>query len=511
MSTKKLLLSMFLVVVLNTIGTAQVNEWGWDWKDSSKIAAKDMPQQNEFLNNNFPYPAKPRDQWELGLGVGTSMIIGDVRSKAGFGGTITARKALGHVISLRLGYTGSFNSGKPSSYGVLIGEKSYKTQTHNGSLDLIASLNTSRFYKANPKYNIYVLGGFGISATQVQIENNGAYNIFYGFRQPDHQAGLLTTVGGNKVNDRYGWSVFATVNFGAGFAYKINDKVNVGLEQKVFFTSPGYDYSDGFKSGNSNDYYSFTSVKLNLNIGNKSKRVQPLYWINPNNYIYNEVNKPQHMKMPKVKLDDKDGDGVTDQFDLEPNTPAGAKVDTHGRSLDTDGDGVPDFKDKEILTSQKCFPVNNDGVGTCPEPSCCKEMADEVSKLKEELATKATKPSLDPNLGELPSIHFTGKNNSKLDKEALGLLAGIAQKMKDNPNSRVKVIGYGSTDKKAQQASWEKVNAVIKYLVEKQGIAENRFIFTYGQDGDANTVDVQFTAEEGPNTVPAPHPNLKNK
>ena len=138
-------------------------------------------------------------------------------------------------------------------------------------------------------------------------------------------------------------------------------------------------------------------------------------------------------------------------------------------------------------------------------------MKDEVSKLKEELATKLTKPSLDPNLGELPSIQFKGKNNSKLDKVAQDLLASIAQKMKNNPNSRVKVIGYGATDKKAQQASWEKVNAVIKYLVEKQGIAENRFIFTYGQEGDPNTVDVQFTAEEGPNVVPAPHPNLKGK
>jgi hypothetical protein len=30
-------------------------------------------------------------------------------------------------------------------------------------------------------------------------------------------------------------------------------------------------------------------------------------------------------------------------------------VDTHGRALDTDGDGVPDYLDKELLTQQKCF------------------------------------------------------------------------------------------------------------------------------------------------------------
>ncbi|MBC7587446.1 MAG: hypothetical protein H7178_03720, partial [Chitinophagaceae bacterium] len=61
-----------------------------------------------------------------------------------------------------------------------------------------------------------------------------------------------------------------------------------------------------------------------------------------------------------------------------------------------------------------------------------------------------------------------------------------------------------------QQMSWERVNAIIKYLVEKQGISESRLIFSYGQEGDADTVDLQGTTEDGPNTVPAPHPNLKN-
>ena len=75
-------------------------------------------------------------------------------------------------------------------------------------------------------------------------------------------------------------------------------------------------------------------------IGNKA--VEPLWWLNPLDYAYKEVNKPRHMKLPKPVLDDADGDGVTDQFDQEPNTPAGAPVDTHGVSRDTDGDGVPD-------------------------------------------------------------------------------------------------------------------------------------------------------------------------
>ncbi len=239
----------------------------------------------------------------------------------------------------------------------------------------------------------------------------------------------------------------------------------------------------------------------------KKNKTEPLWWINPNNYVYNELNEPKHMKLPKVVLPDADGDGVTDQFDLEPNTPAGAQVDNHGVAKDTDGDGVPDFKDKELLSSQKCFPVNNDGVGTCPESACCKELRDEIKVLKE--TSFANNKKVECNISALPSVQF--KSGARLTKDAETVLAAAATQLKSSPDCKVKVIGYGASSKSAQQMSYEKVSAVIKFLVERQGIAENRVIFVYGQDGDSNTVDLQATTEEGPNSVPAPHPNLKSK
>jgi len=58
-------------------------------------------------------------------------------------------------------------------------------------------------------------------------------------------------------------------------------------------------------------------------------------------------------------------------LDREPNTPAGCPVNTHGVTADTDGDGVPDCKDKELITPTACQPVDADGVGHCPDPKCC--------------------------------------------------------------------------------------------------------------------------------------------
>jgi OOP family OmpA-OmpF porin len=43
---------------------------------------------------------------------------------------------------------------------------------------------------------------------------------------------------------------------------------------------------------------------------------------------------------------DTDGDGVSDRFDLCPNTPAGCKVDDYGCPWDSDGDGVCDGLDR---------------------------------------------------------------------------------------------------------------------------------------------------------------------
>ena len=499
-------LAMFMQVSL----FAQ-SDWGWDWKDSSKVAVKNLPQFNEFLNNQFPYPAKPKSQWELGIAAGLGSVLGDVKSNLGFTGSLSARKALGHVFSVRGSLTGVIASGTPTDYGASIGQVAYKNQAYILGVDAIASLNTSSHYRGNPKTNLYLLAGYSFIGTRVFYKDAlGAqpdqYSIFYGQRpgMSNTSKGLIgTAFGSTEVNGRKSWSLLSGLNIGAGIAFKLSDGVNLGVEQKYIFTAPGYDYLDGWKEENNNDFYSLTTLRLNINIGNKSKRVQPLYWINPNNYVYNELNAPKHMKLPKQVLADADNDGVTDQFDLEPNTPKGAPVDTHGVAKDSDGDGIPDYKDKELLTQQKCFPVNNEGVGNCPEAECCKEMKDMMSNMKN------NRNAGECTIGALPSVQFKG--STKLSKNAQAILAAAAAKLRATPACNVKVIGYGASSKSAQQQSWERVNAVIMYLVEKQGIAESRLLFVYAQDGDPNTVDLQGTTEDGPNSVPAPHPNLKSK
>jgi len=536
MAIKRIIFILGLTILTQGFLLAQ-NDAGYNWRDSSKISTKNMPQHNEFMNNEYPYPAKPNSQLELGFSGGFSRILGDISPQMGYTAGISLRKALGHTFSVRAGVSGAVNKGidyRPrNSSGIQTGiwtqfypgstpfVANFKNRMLQGSLDLIASLNTKSHYRGNPKWDVYGLMGYTFSMVDVDVDalkGNTPYNfgsIDFSKSRKDIRSALKNLLDGTYENNadvvngnrspigRYRNNVLQRhgVSVGFGAAYKLSDKVNLGVEQK--FINMWDDNLDGVNTTTrGNDIQSTTSVRLNFNIGNTSKKVAPLWWINPNNYVYNEINKPQHMKMPKVVLPDADGDGVTDQFDLEPNTPAGAPVDNHGRAKDSDGDGVPDYKDKELLTSQKCFPVNTDGVGTCPEPSCCKELRDEIKNLQ-------VAPKVECNLSSLPSVQFKS-GNAKLNNDAMAVLASAASQIKNNPNCNVKVIGYGATDKRSQQLSWDRVNAVITYLVEKQGVSQDRFIFTYGQgSGENNTVDLQATLDEGPNTIPAPHPNLK--
>jgi outer membrane protein OmpA-like peptidoglycan-associated protein len=556
MASKKLTLLIGLLCLFLSYSQAQVGS-SYDVRDSSLIPTKRLAQHNEFLNNAYPFPAKPRNEWELGIKGGYTTGFTDVHNwgpTGGFG--VHLRKALGYVFSLRaeydwirlrgLNYQPSSAYGKNHVLSSYYGDGSsgnllfynYRSTVHELSLQGVFSLNNINFHKAKTGWNAYLFGGIGamtystfyktVDATGTAYDYGAVVTQFNGQFDYKHRKDIRKAVKNvltgswstmaerGSTNGTLGGAPLSVVGVaGIGFQFKLNNRFNLALEDKFTFTTT--DLLDGQQwQGNftptavnsiaqtkSADSYNFLSLGLNYNIGKHA--VEPLWWLNPLDYAYNEINAPRHMKLPKPVLDDADGDGVTDQFDLEPNTPKGCPVDSHGVSRDTDGDGVPDCKDKELITPTQCQPVDADGVGKCPDPQCCKD-------LKAYIDSNGVGSRSKCNVGDLPSITFKGRSVT-LSKDGQALLAGTAEKLKNNPNCKIAVIGYGESSKAAQQLSWDRVNAVINYLVEKEGISADRFIFRYGQSGgEENTVDLKDgTGEEGPNTVPAPHPNLRKK
>ncbi|MES1224052.1 MAG: hypothetical protein ABUT20_51635, partial [Bacteroidota bacterium] len=130
MASKKYSFLTGLMCLLASYGFSQMGT-SYDVKDSSVIPSKRMPQHTEFLNGTYNYPAKPRNQWEVGVKVGTFTVSGDVPAvfpTPGFG--VHVRKAFGYVFSMRLEYM--YGIGKGLSWKPAENYAKNKAWTDNG-------------------------------------------------------------------------------------------------------------------------------------------------------------------------------------------------------------------------------------------------------------------------------------------------------------------------------------------------------------------------------------------
>ncbi|OJW82596.1 MAG: hypothetical protein BGO69_05775 [Bacteroidetes bacterium 46-16] len=529
----------------------------YDVMDSNYVPKYRMDQHRKFMNHQYFFPAKPRNMWEIGLGGGLYNVIGDVPSLmlwqgGGYGFHFHVRKAWGYVISTRLQYNYGVGKGQawqssenyrynPAWNGAGVASYNYagnatgapvdqvyynyKMTSHQINLDLIATTNNIRFHKARTGMSVYGFLGLGALMYHTMINAAGPGDQPYNFSDivgntpqihENRKAirdklkaamdNTYETEAETENGRRYGGKIGSyakkfTPSLGVGMAFRVSKRVNISLEDRLSIPWDD-DLVDGQRwaeqvygspvQTQNNDMINYFSLGLNFNLGNKKKNVEPLYWLNPLDYAYSELNSPRHMLLPDPVLPDADGDGITDQFDKCPGTPAGVAVDSHGCPMDTDGDGVPDFRDKQLITPTECQPVDADGVGKCPCPEGCGTAA--------------------PACGNIGSGAINFDNNSSRIRPTMQVqLATLAAQMQANPTCKVVITGSGNGSKLQQQRSWDRVNAIIEYMSEKHGIDRNRFIFQYGQPGDANSVMYRsaMSGEEGPANVAPPFPNLR--
>ena len=169
-----ILVSVFLLI--STLSFGQMSDVTNQWKDSSKVAAKDLAQFTEFSKNAYIYPAKPNSMWEMGLSVGVTTLLGDLNNANGIGASLTFRKSISHVFSVRP-YLSGFQVSGTSPYS---SAKDFKTKSLGLGIDFIASLSAISNYRGNPKMDIYLLAGAGFSSAHVEQKNAaGVYKMYY--------------------------------------------------------------------------------------------------------------------------------------------------------------------------------------------------------------------------------------------------------------------------------------------------------------------------------------------
>ena len=388
--------------------------------------------------------------------------------------------------------------------------QNYKSKVQDISLQTVATITNIRFHKQKSAASVYAGAGVGLAFWNTKVNALDASGNNYAPIFASAQSGsgsyasrkdVLATLK-DRMDDTYETQAdqggLRTAKSGSnlvkpsasillGIEVKLSKRINLALEDRQTFVKSDLvdgqqyqasPYGDAAKSGEY-DSWNFFSLGLNINVGNKTKTVQPLWWLNPLDYAYSELNNPKHMKLPKPVFADTDGDGVTDQLDKEPSTPAGCPVDTHGVTRDTDGDGVPDCKDKQLITPTECQPVDASGVGKCPEPACCNEMKDLISKMSLKPACPVDYPSI-------------SMKSTKLSKDAKAMLASVQSKLKNSPTCSITLTAYPAASKAQQSIADKKLDAIKNYLVEKLGIGADRVSTEKSiGGGDQNTIDIK--------------------
>lgn len=147
---------------------------------------------------------------------------------------------------------------------------------------------------------------------------------------------------------------------------------------------------------------------------------------------------------------DSDGDGVPDYRDQCPGTPAGVEVDANGCPLDSDNDGVPDYRD-QCPNTPAGVEVNALG---CPESLVLRDV----------------------NF-EFDSAQLTGP--------AQQVLNGVAERLVSNPDVRVSIEGHTDSQGSAeynQRLSQERAQSVANYLASRGVSSSNMRAVGYGEE-----------------------------
>ena len=302
MAIKKYTLFLGLMVAALTT-QAQVAEWA----DSSLIPPSRLAQHNEFVNNQYNFPAKPRSQWEIGVKFGSPTMGSDVDAlNPNFGVGVHVRKALGYLVSVRgevftgtakglstqENYNYIFNRAWNKIYTPATDKVyyNYKTQLTDLSAQMLFSFANMLVHGAEAEISVYGIAGVGMTMYNVNVDATNAAGTKYNFNSigsnlSDSETrsalkalldGTYETAGDRKGNGTGPTTVVSTT-FGFGAAFKISKKINLAIENR--FTIVQDDLLDGQKWGPAysqnnfipalspnNDTYNFLSIGLNINI-----------------------------------------------------------------------------------------------------------------------------------------------------------------------------------------------------------------------------------------------------
>ncbi len=518
---KKLTLSVLAVVFASAFSFGQLRELdNGGVPNEDKISGSRMDQHEAFLDGEYRFPAKPRNMWTFGIEGGYDQINGDVRPEFGWDIGANFRKALGYATSIRFGanYMRPQGMDKTSSPSYLIGGSTkynraniinlgygeQATYIHSFEqtailpyLEFVLNLNNINFHREQTKW------GFELSAgpaaymwqTETTFNNVKVGGAGFGTTYPDIDLGHSDdTREDGFAGDNI---VIPALTSSLSLSYRASSRVAISARPRFTFTwddwLDGEAYDDtGMGIANSDyspnkDQNFAMNLGIDFALGNKDKRVQPLWWENPLNFTYPYLQDAYEFD-DEYLFEDSDGDGVVDRLDKEPDSPC-SFVDGGGVAIDSDKDGIVDCNDACPFTPAAVrSEIDENGCTPVVDKHCC----DEIDELRRLINQRPTTSVSTCETKRYASVTFP-ENSKTIPASQNSTIAGIAATLNEDPSCRIVLEGFATGRRKvAQQVAWARANAVAKALVDNYGISRNRLVIRYsGVEGYGDIVIVR--------------------
>jgi OOP family OmpA-OmpF porin len=273
--------------------------------------------------------------WSIGLNAGIlspKLATGGVndynKAEIDFGYGLSIRNQLAHSFGLQLdAHIGQvYSKNNPARDNRLNDATKFGSATLSG----VVNVATIDFLRRKNSVNFFVNAGAGLVVYHPQFTlpngttpNTAAAGGFYNADGSKHYARELV------------------IPVGAGVKFRLTDMVALNFGYTENFVDG--DNFDGLnRAYPTKDHYSYGYGGVEFTLGSKSK--PSLEWVNPVAMMYDELYDEalrQEVAALKTRVGnvessvndlkkDSDGDGVSDQFDKCPNTPAGTVVDGAG-------------------------------------------------------------------------------------------------------------------------------------------------------------------------------------
>ncbi len=425
--------------------------------------------------------SKPKNEYQWGVGLGATHMFNGAFGIMGLFNAGALQGVADSNMDSKFDYKAMVASGIDPSGNYFKGmfyEASANlywdiTNTVFGINRMLRARNSGKDYK--PRWvSLYSYAGIGINYSSVKV-----YHL---------KTGLLDN-SGTFFN---GSTTSLVVPVGLGLKFKLSKLVDLGLEGSWHFTFT--DKLDGLEYEHHNnkrrdDFYSMIGATLTFKLGTKKRDKDHIEWRHPEENIYADLDRIE--KRVDKLYKDSDGDGVSDVFDKDNETPEGQKVYGDGTGVDSDRDGIPDEKDVEPFSDPgakvdengKAVDTDDDGVPDTRdlEPNTPKgNLVDNRGRsLNDKFATKGDIKDMGTGRGGFffPSVYFEF-NKDDIQRQYEPELQAIAKTLRENQGMTLKVIGYcdvRGTVPYNDDLGMRRAKQVIDYMVRVYGFQPAQF------------------------------------